>query len=220
MPCFCKFVPTVTVQLFSRVWRFVTHGPQHARLSCASPFPGVRHAIQPSHPLSSSSPPAFNLSQHQGLFQQVSSSHQVVKVMELQLQNKSFQWIFKTDFLYDWLVGFPCSPRDSQESSPTPQKASFLWHSAFLMIQFSHPYITTGKIIVLTLWTFVGKVMSLLFNMVSRIVIASLSRSKCLHFMAAVTICSDFGAQENSLSLFPLFPHLFVIKWWDQMPCS
>ena len=60
-------------------------------------------------------------SQHQGLFQWVSYSHQVAKVLELQLQHQSFQWIFRTDFCQDWLVGFPCSPRDSQESSPTPQ---------------------------------------------------------------------------------------------------
>ena len=78
-------------------------------------------AIQPSHPLSSPSPPAFNLPQHQGLFQWVGSSHQVAKVLEFQLQHQSFQWIFWTDFLLDGLVGSPCSPRDSQESSPTPQ---------------------------------------------------------------------------------------------------
>ena len=59
----------------------------------------VSDAIQPSHPLSSPFPPAFNLSQHQGLFQWVSSPHQVVKVLELQLQHQSFQWIFRTDFL-------------------------------------------------------------------------------------------------------------------------
>ena len=81
----------------------------------------VSDTIQPSHPLSSPSPPAFNLSQHQGLFQWVGSLHQVAKVLELQLQHQSFQWIFRTDFLKDWLVGSPCSPRDSQESSPTPQ---------------------------------------------------------------------------------------------------
>ena len=78
-------------------------------------------AIQPSHPLLSPSPPAFNFSKHQGLFQWVSCSLQVAKVLEFQLQHRSFQWIFRTDFLWDWLVGFPCSPRDSQESSPTPQ---------------------------------------------------------------------------------------------------
>ena len=59
----------------------------------------VGDAIQPSHPLSSPSPPAFNLSQHQGLFQWVTSAHQVAKVLEFQLQHWSFQWIFRTDFL-------------------------------------------------------------------------------------------------------------------------
>ena len=81
----------------------------------------VGDAIQPSHPLSSPSPPAFSLSQHQGLFQWVSPSHQVAKGLEFQLQHQSFQWVFRTDFFKDWLVGSPSSPRDSQESSPTPQ---------------------------------------------------------------------------------------------------
>ena len=81
----------------------------------------VGDAIQPSHPLSSPSPPAFNLSQHQGLFQWDSSLRQVAKVLEFQLQHQSFQRIFRTDFLEDWLVGSPCSLRDSQESFPTPQ---------------------------------------------------------------------------------------------------
>ena len=80
----------------------------------------VGDAIQPSHPLSSPPPPTFNLSQQQGLFKWVSSSHQVAKVLELQLQHQSFQWIFKTDF-FRIVVWSPCSPRDSQESSPTPQ---------------------------------------------------------------------------------------------------
>ena len=105
-------------------------------INCSTPGFPVRHqlpelaqthvhqisdAIQPSHSLSSPSPPAFNPSQHQGLFQWVSSSHQVAKVLELQLQPQSFQWRFRTDFLLDWLVGSPCSPRDTQESSPTPE---------------------------------------------------------------------------------------------------
>ena len=81
----------------------------------------VSDAIQPSHPLSSPSPLAFNLSQHQGLFQWVSSSHQVAKLLELQLQHLPFQWIFRTDFLWDGLAESPCCPRDSLESSPTPQ---------------------------------------------------------------------------------------------------
>ena len=81
----------------------------------------VGDAIQPSHPLSSPFLPTFNLSHHQGLFKWVSSSHQVPKLLEFQLQYRSFQWIFRTDFLQDGLVGSPWSPRDSQESSPTPQ---------------------------------------------------------------------------------------------------
>ena len=81
----------------------------------------VSDAIQPSHPLSSPSPPAFNLSQHQGLSKWVSSLHHVAKGLELQLQHQFFQWIFRVDFLSDELVRSPCSPRDSQGSSPTPQ---------------------------------------------------------------------------------------------------
>ena len=76
----------------------------------------------PSHPLSSPSPPTLNLSQHQGLSKWVSSSHQVAaKVLEFQLKHQSFQWTPRTDLLQNGLVGSPCSPRDSQESSPTPQ---------------------------------------------------------------------------------------------------
>ena len=75
-------------------------------------------------------------------------------------------------------------------------KASILWRSAFFTVLLSHPYMTTGKTIALTRWTFVGKVMSLLFNMLSRLVIAFFPGNKHLNFMAAVTICSDFGAQK------------------------
>ena len=97
------------------------HGLKHARLPCPSPTPEctlthvhwVSGAIQPSHPLSSPSPPALNLSQNQGLFQGVSSLHQVAKVLEFHLQHQSFQWIFRTDFLEDGLVRSTCSPRNS-----------------------------------------------------------------------------------------------------------
>ena len=78
-------------------------------------------AIQPSYSLSSPSPPAPNPSQHQTLFQWVNSSHEVAKVLELQLQHHSFQRNPRADFLQIGLVGSPCSPRDSQESSPIPQ---------------------------------------------------------------------------------------------------
>ena len=82
------------------------HGMQHARLPCPSPTPGACSNscpsswwYHPSHPLLSPSSPAFSLSHHQGLFQWVSSSHQVAKVLEFHLQHQSFQWIFRTDFL-------------------------------------------------------------------------------------------------------------------------
>ena len=78
-------------------------------------------------------------------------------------------------------------------------KASILWHSALFIVQLSHPYMTTGKTIVLTRQNFVDKVMSLLFNMLSRLVITFLSESKNLNFMAAITICSDFEAHKNKV---------------------
>ena len=86
-------------------------------------------------------------------------------------------------------------------------KASILWHSAFLMVQLSHPYMTTGKTIALTIWTFVNQVVSLLFNMLSRFVLTFLPMSKLLNFMAVVTICSDLGAQENKchFHFFPIY---------------
>ena len=124
----------------------------------------VSDAVQPSHPLSSPSP-ALNLSQHQGLFKWVSSSHQVAKVLELQLQNQSYQWTPRADLLQNGLVGSPCSPRDSQSLlQHHSSKASILRHSAFFIVQLSHPYVTTGKNVALTRRTFVGKVMSLLFK--------------------------------------------------------
>ena len=102
----------------------------------------VDDAIQSSRPLSSPSPLAFNLSQHQGLFQWLSSLHQVAKVLELQLQHQYLQWIFRTDFLSDWLFWSSCSPRDSEESSPASQLeniiALILQLSAFFMIQLPH----------------------------------------------------------------------------------
>ena len=88
-------------------------------------------------------------------------------------------------------------------------EASILQCSVFFMVQLSYLYVTTGKAIALTRWTFVGKMMSLLFNRLSRLVIAFLPRSKCLNFTAAVTICSDFGAQENKvchhIHCFPIY---------------
>ena len=81
----------------------------------------VGETLQPSHPLSSPSHSSLSLSQHQGVFQWVNSSHQMAKVLELQLQHQSFRWMFRIDFLYYWLVWYLCYRRDSQESSLAPQ---------------------------------------------------------------------------------------------------
>ena len=117
------------VQLLIHVWLFATPWTAACQAFLSSTNcqslpklkPIVCDAIQPSHPLSSPSHSAFSFSQHQGLFLWVSSYHQVAKVLEFQLQHQSFHWIFKTDFLQDGLVESSCSPRDSQEFSPTPQ---------------------------------------------------------------------------------------------------
>ena len=122
------FVLFSSVQSLSRVWlcnpmnRSTPGLPVYHQLpeSTQTHVHWVGDTIQPSHPLTSPSPPALNCSQHQGLFQWVSSSHHVAKVLEFQLQHQSFQWITRTDFLQDGL-GSPCSPKDSQEFSPTPQ---------------------------------------------------------------------------------------------------
>ena len=100
-------------------------------------------------------------------------------------------------------------------------KALILWHSAFFMVQFSYPYMTSGKTVALTRWTYAGKVMSLLFNMLSRLVIAFLPRSKRLLIS---WLQSPFAVifeppKIKSLTV-SLLPHLFAKKWWDWMPWS
>ena len=137
----------------------------------------VGDAIQPSHPLSSPSPPCFNLSQHQGLLQWVSCLHQVTKILAFQLQHHSFQ---RTSFRMDWLDLLAVHGTLKSLLQHHSSKALILQHSAFFIVQLSHPYMTTGKTIALTRRTFVGKVMSLLFNMLSRLVTAFLVRSKRL----------------------------------------
>ena len=137
----------------------------------------VADTIQPSHPLSSSSPLAFNLSQHQGLFKWVSSLHQVAKVLEF---SPSKEYSGLISFKMDWLdlLGVQVTLKSLLQHHSS--KASVLQHSAFFIVQLLYPYMTTWKTITLTRWTFFGKVMSLLFNMLSRLVIAFLPRSKCL----------------------------------------
>jgi len=95
--------------------------PQHLPKVAQVHVHCISDAIQPSHLLMPSSPSACNLSQHQGLFQRVGLSHQITKILELQLQHQSVQQVSRADLLQNGLVGSLCSPRDSQESSPTTQ---------------------------------------------------------------------------------------------------
>ena len=162
------------------------HGLQHARPPCPSPTPGVysthvhwvSDAIQPSHLLLSPSPPTFNLSQHQSLFQWVSSSHQVAWLQKY--WHFSFSISPSNDysglisFRMDWLDLLAVQGTLKTLLQHHSSKASILWCSAFFIVQLSHPYMTTGKTMVLTRQTFVGKVVSLLFNMLSRLVITFL----------------------------------------------
>ena len=115
----------------------------------------------------------------QGLFQWISSLYQLAKMLELQLQHQSSQWIsglisFKIDW-FDLLAVLGTLKSLLQLHS---SKALILWCSAFFMVQLSYPYMTNENTIASTTWTFVGKVMSLLFNTLSRFVIAFLPRSK------------------------------------------
>ena len=194
-----------------------------------SGFPVLHHpqsmfklmSIEPSKHLvlSSPYPPAFNLSQHQGLFQWVRSSHQVAKVLEFQLQYQSFRWIFRADFLYVWFDLLAVQGTLKSLFQHHSSKASILQRSAFFMVHLSHLYMTTGKTIALTRQTFVGKVICMLFNMLSRLVITFLPRSKCLlisWLKSPSTVI--FGTQENKVChCFHCFP--FYFPWSDGTGC-
>ena len=120
-------------------------------------------------------------------------------------------------FPLGWTDLISLSPRDFFNTKTwvqvffnTSLKASILWCSAFFMVQLSHPHVTTGKTIAFTRQTFVSKVMSLLFKILSRLVIAFFPRSRCLLISwLVVTICNDFGAPKNkvshSLHCFPIY---------------
>ena len=165
------------------------HGLQHARFPVHRQLPEltqahvhcVGDAIQPAHPLSSPSPPAFNPAQHQGL-----SNESVLPIRWPKYWSFSFSISLSNE--YSGLISFRIDRLDLLAVQGTlksllqhhSSKASILWCSAFFTVQLSHLYMTTGKTIALTRWTFVGKLMSLLFNMLSRLVIAFLPRNKRL----------------------------------------
>ena len=141
----------------------------------------VGDAIQPSHPLSSPSPPAPNPSQHQGL-----SNESTLHVRWPKYWSFSFSIIPSSEhpglisFRMDWLDLLTVQGTLKSLLQHHSSKASILWRPAFFIVQLSHPYMTTGKTIALTRWTFVGKVTSLLLNMLSRLIITLLPRSKRL----------------------------------------
>ena len=169
-----------SVQSFSHVWLFGCLWWTTPRVH-PNPCPSSRWC----HPTISSSvipfssfPQSFPAS---GSFQWVSSSHQVAKILEFRFSiSPSNECSGLISFRIDWfdLLAIQGTLRSLLQHRSS--KASILWHSTFLMVQLSYPYMTTRKTIALARWTFVGKVMSLLFNMLSRLVIAFLPRSKQL----------------------------------------
>ena len=178
----------------------------------------VGDAIQPSHPLSFPPPPSLNPSSLR-VFSNVSSSHHVAKVLEFQPQCQSFQWTLGLiSFRMDWLDLLAVQGMLKSLLQHHSSKASILWCSAFFIVQLSPPYMTTGKAIALTRQTFVDKVMSLLFNMLSRLVITFLSRSKCLLIS---WLWSPFAVilkprKTKSATVSTISPS-FAKKWWDQI---
>ena len=221
----------VTIQFSLVAQSFLT---LHDPMNCSMPGLPVHHhlpesiqthvhfvgdAIQPSHPPSSPSPPALYLSQLQGLFQWVSSSHQVAKILEFQLQHQSFQWTPRTDLLQDGLGGSPCTSRDSPESSSTPQFKSI--KSSALSLLYS-PTLTSihdhRKTIAFTRWTFVGKVMSLLLHMLFKLLITFLPRSKCLLISWLQSLSAVILVTIPILKL-SKSPRNIVLKWMRILSC-
>ena len=164
------------------------HELQHARLLCPSPTPRVHpnscslsrwcHLTISFSLIPVSCLQSFPAS---GLFQWVSSLHQVAKILEFQLQRQSFQWTPRTNLIslrMDWLDPLAVQGTLKSLLQHHSSKASILLHSAFFIVLLSHVYMTNGKTIALTKWTFVDKVMSLLFNILSRLVLIFFPRSK------------------------------------------
>jgi len=165
------------------------HEPQHARPPCPSPTPGVHSNSCPSswwwHPAISSPVVPFSScpqsSQHQGLFQWVNSLHEVPKYWSFSfsiIPSKEHPGLIS--YRMDWLDLLAVQGTLKSLLQHHSWKASILWRLAFCIVQLSHPHMTTGKTIALTRRTFVGKVMPLLFNMLSKLVKAFLPRNKCI----------------------------------------
>ena len=173
----------------------------------------VSDAIELVHPLS---PPslAFDLWQHQCLFWCVDPSHQSPKYWSFSI-SPSNEYSGLISFQIDWFDLLAVQETLKSLLQHHSSKVSILWHSVFFMVQLSHLYMTTRKTISLTIWNFLSKVMSLLFNTPSSLVITILPRIKCLNFVTTVTVHIDFGAQENEIwHCFHSFP--ICLPWSDE----
>ena len=196
-----------------------SQGLQHARPPW--PSPTQTHAIQPSHSLLSPSPPALNLSQHQGLFKWVSSPHQVAKILEFHFNiSPSNEYSGPISFRMDWLdllevQGTLKSPPTTQFKNINSSVLSFLYS---LTLTFIHDFWKNHS---LTRQNFVGKVMSLLFNMLSKLVITFLPRSKHLLISwlqsPSAVILEPRKIKSGTVST--VSPSI-CMKWWDQTPWS
>ena len=183
---FTSFV--VVVQSLSHVQLFVTPWNAARRLPCPSLSLGhelklmsTKSMIIPSNHLILCCPLLLlsSIVPSNRSFHRAGSLYQVAKVLEL--QHQSFQWILRVDFFrMDWLDLLAIQGALMILLQHHSSKASILWRSAFFRVQLSHPYMTTGKTIALSIRTFVSKAMSLLFNTLSKFVIAFLPRRKCL----------------------------------------
>ena len=173
-------------------------------------------AIQPSHSLLSLSPPSFNLTQHQGLFQWSVLRIRWPKYCSFSFSTSpSNEYSGLFSFRIDWLNLLAVQGTFKSLLQHQNSKASILQHSAFFILQLSHPYMTIGRTMAGTRWTFVVKVMSLLFNILSRFVITFFPRSKPLLIS---WLQSPSAVILGPKKMFRLFSHLFAMKRWDQMP--
>ena len=181
----------------------------------------VGDAIQPSHPLSSPSLPAFSLSQPQVFESYLRIRWPKCWSFSLSI-SPSNEYSGLISFRMDWFDLLAVQGTHKSLLQHHTSKASILRRSAFFIVQFSHPYMTTGKTIALTRRTFGGKVMSLLFNMLSRLIIAFLPRSKCLliSWLLSPSAVILEPKKNKVCHCFHCFHHLLAMKWWDWMPWS
>ena len=204
MVCSVQFSHSVVSDALQPMDRSTPGLPVHHQLSefTQTHVHWVSDAIQPSHPLSSPFPPAFNL-----FSIRVFSIESALRIRWPKYWSFTFNISPSNEhsglisFRMDWLHLLEVQGALKSLLQHRSSKASILRLSAFFIVQHSHPYMTTGKTIALTRWTFVGKIMSLLFNMLSRLVIPFRPRSKCLLISWLYNfICSDFGAPQNKVS--------------------